>query len=35
MNEPISVPRLFGSDVFSEAVMRSRLAPQVFDAWRS
>ena len=29
------VPRIFGSDVFSESVMRARLAPEVFDAWRS
>ena len=28
------VPRIFGSDVFSESVMRARLAPEVFDGWR-
>ena len=35
MHDPISVPAVFGSDVFNEAVMHSRLAPDVFDAWRS
>ena len=35
MNENTSIPAIFGSDVFSEGVMRTRLAPRVFDAWRS
>ena len=35
MNETTSIPAIFGSDVFSEGVMRTRLAPRVFDAWRS
>ena len=35
MNEITSIPAIFGSDVFSEGVMRTRLAPRVFDAWRS
>ena len=35
MNESNSIPAIFGSDVFSEGVMRTRLAPRVFDAWRS
>ena len=34
MHEPTGVPAIFGSDVFSESVMKSRLAPQVFEAWR-
>ena len=28
------VPRIFGSDVFSEGVMREKLPPDVFAAWR-
>ena len=28
------VPRIFGSDVFSESVMRARLTPEVFEGWR-
>ena len=29
MNETTSIPAIFGSDVFSEGVMRTRLAPRV------
>ena len=35
MRDQTYVPRIFGSDVFSESVMRQTLAPEVFDAWRS
>ena len=34
MTDQTYVPRIFGSDVFSESVMRATLAPEVFDAWR-
>ncbi len=34
MNQPINVPEIFGSDVFTEAVMKQRLAPAVYDAWK-
>ena len=33
--ENISVPEIFGSDVFHEAVMKQRLEPQVYCAWKS
>ena len=35
MIEHYTVPGLFGSDVFSESVMRQRLAPKTFEAWRT
>ena len=35
MTEHYTVPGLFGSDVFSESVMRQRLAPKTFEAWRT
>ena len=35
MHELTGVPAIFGSDVFSESVMKSRLAPEIFEAWRS
>ena len=35
MSEFINVPEIFGSDVFSQATMKQRLDPQVFEAWKS
>ena len=34
MSDPTGVPGIFGSDVFSESVMRKRLSPAIFEAWR-
>ena len=34
MNTNIDIPALFGTDVFSEAVMKQRLDPEVFHAWK-
>ena len=34
MNTKIDIPELFGTDVFSEAVMKQRLDPEVFHAWK-
>ena len=30
----IDIPAIFGSDVFNETVMKERLAPEVYDAWK-
>ncbi len=30
-----SVPEIYGTDVFNEATMRQRLAPEVFSAWKN
>ncbi len=35
MSEMMNVPEIFGSDVFSESVMRQRLPQHVFDAWKA
>ena len=35
MTDQHTVPAIFGSDVFSESVMRQRLAPKTFEAWRT
>ena len=32
--EPISVPKIFGCDVFNEATMKERLEPEVYCAWK-
>ena len=34
MNHITDLPAIFGSDVFNETVMRQRLAPEIFLAWR-
>ena len=34
MDHTINVPEIFGSDVFTEATMKQRLAPEVYDAWK-
>ena len=34
MNEILNVPEIFGSDVFNEATMKQRLAPDVYAAWK-
>ena len=35
MNEIVNIPEIFGSDVFNEATMQERLAPEVFHAWKN
>ncbi len=35
MSEIINVPEIFGSDVFNEATMKQRLAPEIYVAWKS
>jgi len=34
MSEIINVPEIFGTDVFNEATMKQRLAPEVYSAWK-
>ena len=34
MGPILNVPEIFGSDVFNESVMKQRLAPQIYDAWK-
>ena len=34
MSQVLNVPEIFGSDVFTEATMKQRLAPEVYDAWK-
>ena len=34
MNQITDLPAIFGSDVFNETVMRQRLSPEIFLAWR-
>ena len=34
MSEILNVPEIFGSDVFNEATMKQRLAPEVYAAWK-
>ena len=35
MDQIMNVPSIFGSDVFNESTMRQRLAPKVFNAWKT
>ena len=35
MGPVLNVPAIFGSDVFNESTMRQRLAPKVFNAWKT
>ena len=35
MSAFLNVPDIFGSDVFTEAVMKQRLEPQIYDAWKN
>ena len=35
MNAFLNVPEIFGSDVFTEATMKQRLEPQVYEAWKN
>ena len=35
MSEILNVPEIFGSDVFTEATMRKRLSPEIFEAWKA
>ncbi len=34
MSQIINVPEIFGSDVFNESVMKQRLRPDVYNAWK-
>ncbi len=34
MDETINVTEIFGIDVFNEAVMKQRLSPEIYDAWK-
>ena len=34
MSHIINVPEIFGTDVFNEATMQQRLAPQTYNAWK-
>ena len=34
MSHAISVPEIFGSDVFNEATMKQRLRPEIYNAWK-
>ena len=34
MNPYLDVPAIFGSDVFNEAVMKQRLRPEIYNAWK-
>ena len=34
MNQILNVPEIFGSDVFNEATMKQRLAPEIYSAWK-
>ena len=34
MNQIINVPEIFGTDVFNDATMQQRLAPEVYNAWK-
>ena len=35
MGEVINVPEIFGTDVFNEATMKQRLAPEIYLAWKN
>ena len=35
MHTVIDVPAIFGSDVFNEAVMKQRLQPAIYNAWKA
>ena len=35
MNQTINVPEVFGSDVFNRSVMKQRLRPEIYDAWKN
>ena len=34
MGEVLNVPEIFGTDVFNEATMKQRLAPEIYHAWK-
>ena len=34
MSDIVNVPEIFGSDVFNEATMKQRLAPEIYHAWK-
>ncbi len=31
----VSIPEIFGTDVFNEATMKQRLAPEIYNAWKA
>ena len=35
MGEVLNVPEIFGTDVFNEATMKQRLAPEIYHAWKN
>ena len=35
MSEFLNIPEIFGSDVFNERTMQQRLAPQIYEAWKT
>ena len=35
MNNFINVPEIFGSDIFTEATMKQRLEPAIYEAWKN
>ena len=35
MSQILNVPQIFGSDVFNEATMKQRLAPEIYNAWKN
>lgn len=34
MSMVVEIPEIFGSDVFNEATMKQRLAPEIYNAWK-
>ena len=34
MSEYLNVPEIFGCDVFNEATMKQRLAPEIYVSWK-
>ena len=35
LDKIINVPEIFGSDVFTKATMKERLAPEIYEAWKT
>ena len=35
MSDFINVPEIFGSDVFTETIMKQRLDPATYEAWKN
>ena len=34
MSDMINIPEIFGCDVFNEATMKQRLAPEIYVSWK-